>query len=87
MTHKIPTKEYSRSTAFTLYDAETAIIDRLVQETGQNRSEALRQIIREWESWESKLDALESRLDIIENAEVFGRPPYWPLKEVDDERP
>jgi len=49
MTHNIPPKEYSRSTAFTLYDAETAIIDRLVQETGQNRSEALRQIIREWE--------------------------------------
>jgi len=63
MTHNIPTKEYSRSTAFTLYDAETAIIDRLVQETGQNRSEALRQIIREWEEVYAPARSAERKRD------------------------
>jgi len=70
MTHNIPPKEYSQAVTLTLLPSIIAIVDKLAIATDQNRSAAARQIILEWESWESKLDALESRLDIIENAEV-----------------
>ena len=67
MTHNAPApqKEYTSTSAFTLYATELAVIDRVAAETKQNRSAALRQIIQEWDAAKE----LDDLLDMLHEGE------------------